>query len=124
MGITSTDARIVAVFKAVDSVIHGQGTSLLQRLAHIQLMCMFGSLEAIIKHDREYGHIHREPSYRNAQVAMDIYLSAQEENSTGTRAKIRQKRKRFSKRWSDLATPTPLFVLIYSDAAEMIMYVS
>ncbi|KAI1291667.1 hypothetical protein F5Y03DRAFT_400513 [Xylaria venustula] len=121
--ITSEDPRIITAFRAVDNVICGQGTDLLQRLAHVQLMRLFGSLKGIIKSDRDNGRIHREPYYRDASVAMDIYLSAQEtqSNTKELRLKLKQGRKRFSKRWSDLAAPSPLFVLVYSDAAEAIV---
>ncbi|KAI3333798.1 hypothetical protein F4824DRAFT_512943 [Ustulina deusta] len=124
--ITSEDPRIITAFKAVDNVICGQGTDLLQRLANVQLMRLFGSLKDIIKSDRDNGRIHREPYYRDANVAMDIYLSAQEtqSNTKQLRLKLKQGRKRFSKRWSDLATASPLFVLVYSDAAEAIVYVA
>ncbi|KAK0628873.1 hypothetical protein B0T17DRAFT_169023 [Bombardia bombarda] len=124
-GITSEDPRIIAAFKAVDSVICGQGSKMLRRLANVHLMRLFGSLEAIIETDRETGRIHREPYYRDDHVAMDIYISAQEthSNTNELRLMLRRGRKRFSKRWSDLATASPLFVLVYSDAAESIVYV-
>jgi len=122
--ITSTDPRIIAAFKALDSVICGQGTIMLRRLANVHLMRLFGSLEAIIKFERNIGHIHREPYYRNDHIAMDIYLSAQEShwNTNDLRCKLRRNRNRFSKRWNDLAIMSPLFVLVYSDAAESIVY--
>ncbi|KAK4113069.1 hypothetical protein N656DRAFT_640995 [Canariomyces notabilis] len=122
-GITSTDPRIITAFKAVDSVLCGRGNTMLQRLANVHLMRLFGSLEAIIKSDRHNGRIHREPYYRDAHIAMDIYLSAQEthSNTDELRCKLRRGRKRFSKRWSYLATVSPLFVLVYSDAAELIV---
>ncbi|KAI1207646.1 uncharacterized protein F4807DRAFT_462452 [Annulohypoxylon truncatum] len=122
-GIVSEDPRIISAFKAVDSVICGQGTNMLRRLANVQLMRLFRLLEDIIKSDRDNGHVHREPYYRDANVAMDIYMSSQEtqSNMKELRLKLKQGRKRFSKRWSDLAAPSPLFVLIYSDAAEAIV---
>ncbi|KAK0627106.1 hypothetical protein B0T14DRAFT_511794 [Immersiella caudata] len=122
--ITSRDPRIIAAFKALDSVICGHGTIMLRRLANVHLMQLFGSLEAIIKFERNIGRIHREPYYRDDHIAMDIYLSAQEShsNTNDLRRKLRQNRKRFSKRWNDLAITSPLFVLVYSDAAESIMY--
>ncbi len=96
---------IITAFKAVDNVICGQGTDLLQRLANIQLIRLFNSLEGIIKADRDNGRIHREPYYRDANVAMDIYLGAQgtQVDTKELRLKLRQGRKRFSKRWSHLA---------------------
>lgn len=125
-GITSGDSRIITAFKAVDNVICGQGTGLLQRLANVQLMRLFNSLEGIIKADRDNGRIHREPYFRDANIAMDIYLGAQDTqvDTKELRLKLRQGRKRFSKRWSHLAEPSPLFVLVYSNAAESIVYVA
>ncbi|KAH8747645.1 hypothetical protein F5883DRAFT_437101 [Diaporthe sp. PMI_573] len=123
--IQSTDPRIINAFKAVDSVICGKANNMLRRLANVHLIRLFGSLEAIMKIERDTGRIHREPYYRDDHVAMDIYISAQEthSNTNELRLKIRRSRKRFSKRWSILAKASPLFVLVYSDAAESIVYV-
>ncbi|KAK6065237.1 hypothetical protein SCUP234_12652 [Seiridium cupressi] len=125
-GITSQDPRIIAAFKAVDSVIGGQGTHLLQRLANVQLVRLFSLLKEIIESDADGGRIVRKPYYGNAKIAMDIYLGAQETQLKirEFRKKLKEGRKRFSKRWNDLARPSPLFVLVYSDAAERIMYVA
>lgn len=125
-GITSEDPRIITAFQAVDNVICGQGTHLLQRLANVQLMRLFGSLGEIIKSDKDNGRMHREPYYRDATIAMDIYLSIQKtrSNTRDLRLKLKEGRKRFSKRWSNMAAPSPLFVLVYSDAAETIVYVA
>ncbi|EGU82789.1 hypothetical protein FOXB_06696 [Fusarium oxysporum f. sp. conglutinans Fo5176] len=77
--INSSHPCIIAAFKAVDSIICGdEGTHLLRRLAYIELMRLFASLEAIIKYERETGRISREPGYGNASLALDIYMSAQE----------------------------------------------
>ncbi|KAK4243201.1 hypothetical protein C7999DRAFT_18418 [Corynascus novoguineensis] len=122
--VSSSDPRWAGAFKVLDSIITGrQGEYLLRRLAYVQLTRLFASLEAVIKSDRDNGRIHREPYYTNAHIAMDIYMSAQERDSnTGElRRKLRQGRRRFSRRWSDLAILAPLFVLIYSDAAEVII---
>lgn len=124
--ITSTDPRIISAFQAIDNVICGEGTRLLQRLAHVQLIHLFKSLGNIIKSDRDSGRIHRKPYYRDAKVAMDIYLSAQgtQPNTKQLRLQLKQGRKRLSKRWYDLSRISPLFVLVYSDAAEIIVYVA
>ncbi|KAH8747637.1 hypothetical protein F5883DRAFT_437035 [Diaporthe sp. PMI_573] len=110
--IQSTDPRIISAFKAVDSVICGQGINALQRLAHVQLLRLFDLLEAIVKTDRVTGRIHRERHYQDHHIAMDIYMSAQEahSNTNYLRTKIRTCRKRLSKRWSVLARASPLFV--------------
>src|SRR4051812_43508417 len=76
--IASSDPRIIVAFQAVDSVICGQGTYLLRRLAYVQLMRLFCSLEAVIQSEREYGRLQRKPCYRDKTVAIDIYMSAQE----------------------------------------------
>ncbi|KAI1302241.1 hypothetical protein F5Y03DRAFT_385568 [Xylaria venustula] len=107
-GITSDDPRILMAFNAVDTTICGRGSNPLRRLAYVHLMRLFDSLKDIIKSDRDNGRIHREPYYRDANIAMDIFLNAQrtQSNTMG---------------WSDLAAPSPLFVLVYSDAAEAIV---
>ncbi|KAK3367305.1 hypothetical protein B0T24DRAFT_534055, partial [Lasiosphaeria ovina] len=96
--ITSTDPRIIAAFKAMDSVIYRQGTIMLRRLANVHLIRLFGSLEAIIKFERNIRRIHREPYYRDDHIAMDIYLSAQESHSNTNDLRRKLSRKRFSKR--------------------------
>ena len=70
-GITSADYRIITTFRTVDTIICGRGTSLLQRLANIQLMRLLKSLEDIIKSDRDSRQVHREPYHRDANTAMD-----------------------------------------------------
>ncbi|KAK4032878.1 hypothetical protein C8A01DRAFT_20124 [Parachaetomium inaequale] len=123
--IASSDPCIIVAFQAVDGVICGRGTYLLRRLAYVQLMRLFISLTAIIKSERENGRLHRNPCHRDATVAMDIYMSAQERRSnTRDLRRELQERKRFGRSWSDLAGPSPLFVLVYSDAAEPIVYVT
>lgn len=125
-GITSEDPRIITAFRVVDSVICGRGTALLQRLANVQLNRLFSVVKGIVKSERENWRIHREPYYRDAGIAMDIYMSAQEPQSdvAELRLKLKYGRKRFSKRWSDLATLSPLFLLVYSGAAEAMVYVA
>ncbi|RSL64175.1 hypothetical protein CEP51_013191 [Fusarium floridanum] len=121
--IESSDLCIITAFKAVDSVICGnQGTYLLRRLAYIQLMRLFASLEAIIKSERDTGRIFREPGYGNASIAIDIYMSAQESHlhPDDLRRELRE-RKRTGRRWRDLASLSPPFVLMYSEASEPIV---
>lgn len=122
--ITSSDPRIIAAFQAVDGVIYGQGSDLLRRLAYIQLSRLFVSLEAVIKSDRENWRLLRKPCYRDATVAIDIYMAAQpgHSNTSDLRRQLKE-RKRRARIWSELARPSPLIVLIYSREAEPIMYV-
>ncbi|KAH6883936.1 hypothetical protein B0T10DRAFT_463297 [Thelonectria olida] len=80
--IASSDPRIIAAFKAVDRVICGhEGTHLLRRLAYVQLIRIFTTLESIIRSERETGWVLRAPCYRDASVAVDIYMRAQEDRS-------------------------------------------
>ncbi|CAH0020151.1 unnamed protein product [Clonostachys rhizophaga] len=119
----SSDPRIIAAFEIVDRVIRGQdGTYLLRRLAYVQLMRMFTTLESIIRAERESGQVPREPFYRDATIAIDIYMQAQEDCShpDDLRREVKE-RKRASRSWSSLSGPSPLFTMIYSDAAEAIV---
>lgn len=93
----SSDPRIIAAFKAVDRVIRGQdGTYLLRRLAYVQLMRIFITLESIIRAERENGRVPREPCYRDATIAIDIYMKAQEDCSHPRRFETRGERTKTS----------------------------
>ena len=122
--LVSSDPCIISAFKAVDRIICGkEGTHLLRRLAYVRLMRIFATLESIIKSERENGRAPREPCYRDATIAIDIYMKAQEDRShpDALRRELKE-RKRAGRSWSDLAGPSPLFTMIYSDAAESIVY--
>jgi hypothetical protein len=122
--INSSHPCIITAFKAADSIICGdQGTHLLRRLAYIQLMRLFTSLEAIIKYERWTGRISQEPGYGNASLALDIYMSAQESHShpDDLRRELRE-RKRAGRSWEDLAKLSPLLSMIYLEAAEPVVY--
>ncbi|KAH8910544.1 hypothetical protein BR93DRAFT_964417 [Coniochaeta sp. PMI_546] len=119
----SSDPSIVGAFKAVDSVICGRrASSLLRRLAYVQLMRLFGSLEAIIEAERQKGR-HHAVGHGNASVAVDIYIGAQE-SATGLKLRngIVKQRRRAAKRGLAMSGPSPLFLLLYSDAAESLLY--
>lgn len=120
---SSSDPRIIQAFKVVDNVICGrQGSTLLRRLAYVQLMRLFTFLEDIIGFERETGRVMRGRYYRDASVALDIYMSAQEDTSNpdDLRRELRE-RKRAGRSWKDLSKPSPLLVLMYSEAAESVM---
>jgi hypothetical protein len=121
-GIMSSDSRITAAFKAVDEIISGQcGTYLIRRLAFVEIIRLFTAVEAIIKHDRVHRRTYRESHYNDTHIAMDIYVRAQVRHSNISDSRCRHGSKRLGRRWSHLATFSPLFVLIYSDAAEKIV---
>lgn len=121
--ISSSNPCIIRAFKIIDGLICGEQTSyLLRRLAYVQLMRLFSALEDIIKLERESGQVIRARCYRDSSVALDIYMSAQEDasNPCYIRHKLKE-RKRAGRSWRDLSKPSPLFVLMYSDAAERIV---
>lgn len=83
--IRRTDPSITAAFKAVDKIItEKEGTYLLRRLAYIQLMQIFTSLESIVKREMDRAQVERLPCYHASSVAMDLYLSCQEEHPSHT----------------------------------------
>ncbi|KAJ4248085.1 hypothetical protein NW762_012855 [Fusarium torreyae] len=122
--INSSHPSIVAAFKAVDLVICGtQGTYLLRRLAYVQLMRLFVSLEALIKSERESGKFVRKQGFGDASIAIDIYMSAQQSHlhPDDLRRELKERR-RAGRVWRDLSGPSPLFTMVYSQASESIMY--
>ncbi|KAL6409079.1 hypothetical protein AUP68_05448 [Ilyonectria robusta] len=122
---SSSDSRIVHAFKAIDNVICGiRGSTLLRRLAYVRLMQLFTFVENLVRFERESGRVKRGRCCRDASVALDVYISAQE--GTLSPSEIRQQvkqRKRVGKKWTDLSKPSPLLVLIYSGAADSIVCV-
>lgn len=121
----SQDSRFVRAFKALDLAIKVPDSScpLLPRLAIVQLFHMIKTLEARVARDRKAGCIASRSGYRDASIALDVYASAQSQISPPSRNSLIH-RKRLAKRWSELAGPWPLFVLIYSQEAETIMFAS
>lgn len=78
--LVSSDPRIIAAFKAVDRIIRGQERMyLLRRLAYVQLIWIFTMLESIIRSERENGRALYKPYYRDATIAIDIYIRAQDD---------------------------------------------
>lgn len=120
----SEDSRYVRAFKALDLAIRVPDSScpLLPRLAMAQLYRLIKVLEARIARDRKAGGIATSSGYGDASIALDIYATAQSQPSPPSRGGLSH-RKRLAKRWSELAGPWPLFVLIYSKEAENIMFV-
>lgn len=123
---SSCDPRIVVALKTLDRVVTGrEGTQLLARLAYVHLMRLFEHLEKMIATDRRNRVVHREIGYGNASIALDIYMSAQDgfTDATSQRRELIE-RKRVGRRWRQLAGPSPFFLLVYSDAAEQMMWVA
>lgn len=119
--VASSDPYVTNAFKLLDNA-RTDRDFILSRLAYVLLAHVFESLKGIIASDRRNGQLPaRESGYRNASVAIDIYLSAQEQAGT-SRDKVK-KRHRVARRWRTLAGPSPIFVIIYSEAAEGLAYV-
>lgn len=118
--IASSDPCVTSAFRLLDRARNGMDNTR-SRLAYIQLMRVFESLEEIIASDRENGRLLNRSGYRNASVAIDVYIKAQEQTNISRREVI--ERKRIARHWRTLAEPSPLFVLIYSEVAEAVVCV-
>jgi hypothetical protein len=119
------DPAIVSSFRTLDHMIMSKRSSpLVSRLAYVQLIRLFDTVEETIEYSRRHGFVHRAAGYRNASIALDIYMKAQEgyADAASHRRQLLE-RKRAGRRWKQLAGPSPLFLLVYSDAAERIVYV-
>jgi hypothetical protein len=88
-------------------------------------MALFDSLMPVVKSERENGEAHRERGDRDISAIMDIYENARRRcsNTRASRNAIAEHR-RTGKRIKTLAGPSPLFLLVYSEEAEPIMYTS
>lgn len=122
--ITSADSRFITAFKTLDRVITAGeiDSAFLSRMAYVQLIRVMKLLEYRVAIDRQAGRLHRRSGYQNASVVLDIYLSAQEDVSPSSSRLELIGRKRRAKRWSELAGPWPIFLLVYSEEAEDIMF--
>jgi hypothetical protein len=82
---SSSDPRIIRLFKIIDLVLCGRrGSTLLCRLANVHLMDLFSIVERLVSFERKSGHVVRKPHYRDASIALDIYMSAQEDRSNSS----------------------------------------
>ena len=109
---------MLSAFRAVDTAISNE--HILSRLAHVQLVRLFHSVETAVKSERQKGLVHGKPGYGNASIAIDIYQSAQ--HALSRRGQFLERR-RAARRWAQLAGPYPLLLLIYSGATEAIVFV-
>jgi|SRR5688572_14211204 len=118
----STDPRFLSAFKQLDAAIHGQenGGRLLSRLAYVQLHGFMKLLESRVASDRQAGLVHRRNGYNNSHIVLDMYMSAQTHPSASRRSLIQ--RRCLAKRWYILAGAWPVFVLVYSEDADKIMF--
>lgn len=121
--IASSDTRFIAAFRAVDSVISDkQSACVLRWLAYVRLMALFNSLEHVVRGERENGKAYRGRGNRDISVVINIYENAQRSSDRQGLRNMIWKHRRIGKRVESLAGPSPLFLLIYSDEAETVMY--
>lgn len=121
----SSDPAIVTSFQRLDNIITSKESSLIMsRFAYVRLMQLFDTIEEIINSSRQQGLIHRAAGYRNASIALDIYMSTQEGYASSGHRRQLLERKRTGRRWRQLAGPSPLFLLVYSDKTERVVCVT
>lgn len=121
--IRSSDAQIVAAFQTIDSLIAKQEDKFLRRLAYVQLAQVFDALTEIIAADRSNGYMYRAAGYRNATIAVDIYMSAQQKTTKGISRHELLERKKMARRWLQLAGPSPFILAFCSNMVEEVMCV-
>ncbi|KAL8329146.1 hypothetical protein RB597_004739 [Gaeumannomyces tritici] len=121
----SSDPHVITAFQVLDNAIKGSDR-IRSRLAHIQLLRVFKSLEDIIASERrirgkrtafERGNQGKRGE-RNVCVAHTLYKSAQPQ-AVSRRDLIR--RKQAARCWRTLAGPLPFFLIIYSEVAESVV---
>ncbi|KAK6842273.1 hypothetical protein PG987_003133 [Apiospora arundinis] len=94
--IMSTDPRFLAAFKLLDGARTGEDSTH-SRFAYIRLLCLFESLEKVVSRDRRNGWLlARHSGRRDAAVATDIYISAQDQHIS--RGEVKE-RKRVARYW-------------------------
>ena len=121
--VASSDARVIAAFRAVDRAISGtQSTYALRWLAYVQLIALYDSLKLVVRAERENGKAHQERGDRDINAVIDIYENAQRPSDRPRSRDMILEYRRTGKRVKSLAGPSPLFLLIYSDEAETVMY--
>lgn len=118
--IQCTDASVIHAFQNIDQIINND--SQLSRLAFVQLARFMTSLRGVVAVDRKHGRIHTTVGYRNASVALDIYIKAQTQFDTpeAFRKKL-NRRVRIAKRWDHLGGSSPLLLIVHSHVAGQLV---
>jgi hypothetical protein len=86
-------------------------------------MALFDSLKPVVRAERKNGEAHRERGDRDINAVIDIYENALRPSDRRVLRDVILRYRRTGKRVETLAGPSPLFLLIYSDEAETVMYV-
>ncbi|KAK8031877.1 hypothetical protein PG990_001611 [Apiospora arundinis] len=90
----------------------------LSRLAHVQLLRVFDSLEDLVAADRSSGSVRARRGLTNLSIAIDLYQDAQ--TTRASRCRLHEKR-RAIKRYAVLAGPSPILLFLYTDIADKIV---
>ncbi|KAF3060434.1 hypothetical protein CFAM422_011326 [Trichoderma lentiforme] len=120
--ITIDHEKIIAAFTAIDCIILGTPNELWKlRLAYVRLARISSLLLSIIASGRRKGRVPRGVGKGNASILIDLYMKAQnEQTSTELRVQI-QKRLRIARRWADLIGGSIFLAVVYSNKAEIAM---
>lgn len=118
--ISTSDERVTTIFQTLDALISGTEGKHLSRLAHVQLLRVFDSLEDLVAADRSSGSVRARRGLTNLSIAIDLYQDAQ--TTRASRCRLHEKR-RSIKRYAVLAGPSPIILFLYTDIADKIVYV-
>ncbi|KAI1340620.1 hypothetical protein F5Y15DRAFT_423064 [Xylariaceae sp. FL0016] len=112
--ISSSDPRVKEAFGIVGQAM--SGADVFARMAHVQLLKLFDSLESLIQSERKRGLHGKE---RNSTIAITKAISFAE-GRTLSRCEVLELRRR-ARRWARLAGPSVFLLMVYSEAAEAIV---
>ena len=120
----SVEESVIAAFDTIQVLVNRKHIHrLLLRFAYIHLVRVIDIYKAVAAKDRVGGQVNREPGQRDITVAIDLYLAAKKNSKGGlSRGKLLDCHRR-GKRWSFLAGPSSISVLVFSRVADTIVYV-
>ncbi|KAK7954407.1 hypothetical protein PG988_015101 [Apiospora saccharicola] len=116
--IDTSDGRVTTIFQTLDTLISGTQGKYISRLAHVQLLRVFDSLEDLVAAGRSSGSVRAKHGLTNLSIAIDLYQDAQ--TTRASRCRLHEKR-RAIKRYAVLAGPSPIILLLYTDIADKIV---
>jgi hypothetical protein len=118
-----TDEHVITAFQFLDSSLKEScSANPLTRLAHVALVQKLDEVKELVEVNRLRGRVRPRSGYRNASIAMDLYLAAQRDVVDRSQARKQlHRRLRHSKRWTAIAGPCVFLVMIYGEEAEKIM---
>ncbi|KAL2419250.1 hypothetical protein ABEF95_001819 [Exophiala dermatitidis] len=122
---SSIETRVVAALDRVQDLLNGNRVCrLLLRFAYLQLAWSIDAYMDVAADDRVLRRVRRKVGHRDATVAIDLYLETKRKVSG---QEVKRSRLlgycRTGRRWAVLAGGAPLFVLIFPQMADTIMYV-